>query len=71
MSRQQVDADGFPLLPQSSSTGNTIRLVSGQNQVHLGPTEASGLADPSRVKFHRHATGYVLDMGCNRKPGSS
>ncbi|KAJ9123125.1 hypothetical protein QFC22_001316 [Naganishia vaughanmartiniae] len=58
MSRQQIDADGFPLLPQSSSSGSTIRMVSAQNQVQLAPpTEASGLADTGRVNFHRHATG--------------
>lgn len=57
MSRHQVDADGFPLLPQPVSSGNTIRLVSGQNQVQLASPEASGLTDTSRVKFHRHATG--------------
>ncbi|KAJ9107427.1 hypothetical protein QFC21_000878 [Naganishia friedmannii] len=60
MNHQQVDADGFPLLPQSSSSGNTIRLVSGQNQVQLASPEASGFVDTSRVKFHRHATGENL-----------
>lgn len=59
MARPTVDADGFPLLPQSSS-GNTIRLVSGQVQGNaVTSDEANGKVEPTRVKFQRHATGYV------------
>lgn len=59
MARPTVDADGFPLLPQSSS-GNTIRLVSGQASGNGTTTdESNGKVEVGRVKFQRHATEYV------------
>lgn len=58
MSRAQLDPDGFPLLPASSS-GNTIRAVPGQAQADPFTEESNGRVEPTRVKFHRNATGYV------------
>jgi hypothetical protein len=64
MARPTVDADGFPLLPQSAS-GNTIRLVSGQAPGNDTPIdESNGKVEPARVKFQRHATGCVVLMAC-------
>lgn len=64
MARPAVDADGFPLLPQSAS-GNTIRLVSGQAPgIDTPIDESNGKVEPARVKFQRHATGYAMLMAC-------